>query len=131
MIVAGVLVLALFVTTGATKHSASSPGLPTTITLTCSTFTALSGTYVADDDMMMLLNGEMLYYIANGNVFPSAAQVPAVSDTSGAVHLFATIAALQAFYKVVAGMWIAAESYQNQLNAGNSPTYPANTSTAC
>jgi hypothetical protein len=125
------VVCAALLMMGATWATPSGPQLPTTITLTCSVNTTLSGTYNVDEYMMTLLNSELLYYIANGSVFPNATQVPAIADTSGAVHLFASIAALEAFYKVIAGMWIAVANYQNRLNAGQSPTYPSNTSTAC
>lgn len=120
--------------------AAQSPGITTRavqqktgagITLACSTTPALSGTYAVNVAVMTELNTIIGYYVANGNSFPAAAGQVTVQDTTGALHTFPTLAAFQAFYKIVAWYWVQLIDAQQRIIAGQAVSFPSATSTAC
>lgn len=101
------------------------------ITLTCSTNSALSGTYAVNETVMSFLNTIIGYYVANGNTLPAAAQNLTVIDTSGNLHSFSSATDLQNFYKAVAGYWLAVLNWKQRTIAGQTPAVPNATSSAC
>lgn len=101
------------------------------ITLTCSATPSLSATYAVDTTTMTLLNTIVGFYVANGNSFPPSAATLTIQDTSGGLHTFPSLAAFQSFYKAVAVYWAQLSDWKQRTLAGQTPTVPPATSSAC
>lgn len=102
------------------------------ISLTCTTYTDLNGaTFAADRVMLENLSTIRALYKTNGQTFPNATAVPAVIDKSGKVHSIATLAEFTALDNVITLYANQLASYLAKVQAGQSPTMPPNTSSAC
>lgn len=115
------------------KHKASAEAarqgaLSGGITLTCtgSQTSNLSGTYAIDQDFLNYLMDMMA-----GNFPSSYVTGKPVIDTSNVLHTFSNPAAFQTYYQIVAGYWIDLKVYYMQVQAGQTPSLPGNTSSAC
>jgi hypothetical protein len=101
------------------------------ITLSCTTTPALSGTYAVTDTMMLAINTLWAVYNANGQSFPAAAANMTFLDTGGNLHTFPSLAAFQAFSKIVAFYWLQVLDWKQRTIAGQSPAAPSTASSAC
>jgi hypothetical protein len=54
-----------------------------------------------------------------------------ILDTAGTLHTFPTLAAFQAFSKIVAFYWLQVLDWKQRTIAGQTPTAPTATSSAC
>jgi hypothetical protein len=101
------------------------------ITLSCTTYTTLSGTFAVTPRALISLDSMRTLYKINGVAFPVAIAVPTILDTSNKPHTVPSLAALTALGNILTGYSLALSNYLNAVYNGQSPTLPAATSSAC